>query len=227
MKKILNKVQAKQSLRYFVEHFGFDLIEYGILKHPLFNYPFTTDSQTGEDVQITEENLEKYVNQRMMLIEKHIDNDNPEMAIFLFNKPYQIPAFIYIQTHLSQKAYDKLLMNIWVDTEFPHENTVEVMVALFQKGKQLMGAWQQKKYDTFPETVTIYRGLQEDAIEKGMSWTLNPKVAKWFANRFDNNGKILQAEIDKHYIFAYNNSRKEEEVIINPNYLKKIKYYIP
>lgn len=38
--------------------------------------------------------------------------------------------------------------------------------------------------DELPETVTLYRGAIPDH-KMGMSWTDDPKVAHWFAHRFD------------------------------------------
>ena len=55
-----------------------------------------------------------------------------------------------------------------------------------------------------------------------LSWTTNYETAKWFAGRFEEQGKINQAEIDKKHIFAYIDQRGESELIIDPKYLENV-----
>ena len=69
--------------------------------------------------------------------------------------------------------------------------------------------------EDLPETITVYRGLQRNASTEALSWTLDKNVAEWFANRFDNNGEVIKATINKKYIFAYINGRGEKEVVLD------------
>jgi hypothetical protein len=47
-----------------------------------------------------------------------------------------------------------------------------------------------------------------------LSWTLDKNQAKWFANRFEKDGVVLEKRISKKNIVAYFNGRNEEEVIV-------------
>ena len=41
------------------------------------------------------------------------------------------------------------------------------------------------------------------------------KQAEWFAHRFDEDGDVIEKEVDRKYIYAYFNSRDEDEVIVD------------
>ena len=55
-----------------------------------------------------------------------------------------------------------------------------------------------------------------------LSWTLDYETADWFARRFDEDGTVYKAQIDKEHIFALFNGRDESEVVLDPKYLKDI-----
>lgn len=44
-------------------------------------------------------------------------------------------------------------------------------------------------------------------------------IAEWFASRFNEEGTVYQARIDKSHIYAFFNGRNEFEVIVDPKYL--------
>lgn len=81
----------------------------------------------------------------------------------------------------------------------------------------------------FEDTITIYRGVRNPKPQnvRALSWTLDSEVAYFFANRFGDNGKVFQAQIDKQHILAFfNNEHNESEVVVDPRYLTNIKEYV-
>lgn len=55
-----------------------------------------------------------------------------------------------------------------------------------------------------------------------MSWTLSFERAKWFAERFGSNTQIVyKAFVQKQDILAYFADRGEDEVVVDPDALKK------
>jgi hypothetical protein len=68
-------------------------------------------------------------------------------------------------------------------------------------------------FGNLPETVEIYRGCQEGINEDGLSWTLDPEKAKFFAERFGKPGKVLKKAVNKAQIVALFSGRNEAEVI--------------
>lgn len=57
---------------------------------------------------------------------------------------------------------------------------------------------------------------------KALSWTLSRETAEWFAHRFDEDGTVYEAKIDKKHICALFTGRNESEVIVDPKQLKDI-----
>jgi hypothetical protein len=72
----------------------------------------------------------------------------------------------------------------------------------------------------------VYRGGDPFTVKKGIAWTLNPKVARSFANgageRIPRNGVVIKGEVDRFDILAYLTGRKESEVIIDPRKVRNI-----
>lgn len=83
---------------------------------------------------------------------------------------------------------------------------------------------------TLPEggRFTIYRGITETDMEirgyraggavRGISWTLDPKVARTFAASYGMPGKVYATEVERGEIFAHlggsTNYRSESEVLV-------------
>lgn len=75
------------------------------------------------------------------------------------------------------------------------------------------------------DTVTIYRGVKVNNY-RGLSWTVEKSVAKWFARRFRHNGDkcyIFTGTINKKDILALFSSRNEKEVVGDYRKIKNIR----
>lgn len=57
---------------------------------------------------------------------------------------------------------------------------------------------------------------------KALSWTLDSEKAEWFAHRFDEDGAVYEAKIDKAHVYAFFSSRNESEVIVDPAFLREL-----
>ncbi len=91
--------------------------------------------------------------------------------------------------------------------------------------------------DKLDKTITVYRGTSKEEYESenfGQSWSRDKEEAKKFAFKYyksQPNYKntlrvILSIEILKESIFYYKEEGREEEVIVNPNFLMKDKISI-
>ncbi len=73
----------------------------------------------------------------------------------------------------------------------------------------------------FTGQVKVYRGTSGIArwkAQQGMSWTIDPDVAAWFAFRYasdDRKPLVLTASADASDIIFYDNDRSEQEVILS------------
>jgi hypothetical protein len=136
--------------------------------------------------------------------------------IFLHERPYRLDAFIKIAKDLPDDKYWSLLASIWTDTENGWQNLDEWR-ALFGSDRpargHLMDENEHFTLGNLPETVEIYRGCQEGINEDGLSWTLDPEKAKFFAERFGKPGKVLKKAVNKAQIVALFSGRNEAEVI--------------
>ena len=86
--------------------------------------------------------------------------------------------------------------------------------------------------------MTIYRGVMVQTNKDtnnqlklnerniGFSWTLDKQKGEWFGNRFSSLGDcyLLETKVETRLIMYYLNDMKEQEVIIDPCFIKdKIK----
>lgn len=161
-----------------------------------------------------------------ILITKEPRKDKLRTILFLFiNKPFHIPLLIYLKPYLTKDEFSSILKDIWIDTEFPHQNGKGVLLTIFQYAnrEQLMNVEEKKAFKELSDPIIVYRGLQKNAIKNGLSWTTDKKVAQWFANRFNMKGNVLTSKIYKKDVFAYKLDRNESEIILNPDCLEWVK----
>jgi hypothetical protein len=78
--------------------------------------------------------------------------------------------------------------------------------------------------DPFPlESATVYR-ISVTGIERGLSWTLSRKIVRSFEDRWQEQGigrgKIYTLETTRKNILIYLKGRQEEEVILDPQFIR-------
>ena len=98
----------------------------------------------------------------------------------------------------------------------PFKDTEKFFTAIRKEMKEE----DKELYLSLPNKVTVYRAADVSECENeeyGFSWTLNQDIARKFATEIHSTKDmvILKAIVDKDYIAAYTNARKEEECIIN------------
>lgn len=149
---------------------------------------------------------------------------------FILNKPWRLFFIKLIQPYLSTEDFTILLKGAFMESEQPNMDpnvsTTELKNYFKKCDKDaLMEEDELEVYNSLPDTVTVYRGVTSynNKKLKVLSWTTNPEVAKWFANRYQQKGQVYTATISKKHIFAYFGGRNEAEVIVDPSKLKDIK----
>ncbi len=159
-----------------------------------------------------------------------IDNaKNPYHIYMMLNKPYALAFLNLAESHLSQKDFSEILSDAWIRSENPNmdKNFVKRnLVDMFKKADKsiLMDGEEKEIFDSFDDTVTIYRGVTSYNAKniKALSWTTDYQTAEWFAHRFGEEGTVYQAQIGKEHILAFFSGRNESEVIVDPKYLTNI-----
>lgn len=178
-----------------------------MLRHPLlYSVPYSPSQNA-------------LINKRYELICKRLDKakreKDYESYVFIYERPYRLNAFIEIESYLDDKEYWKLLSSLWVDSENIWQN-IKTWKKLLKK-KQVtknffMSEEDKSKFDKLPDLLTVYRGYRRN--KDGLSYTLDKEKAIWFSKRFHKEGNVLEVTIPKSKIFAYTNSRSEQEIII-------------
>lgn len=194
-----------------------DLVEYleegsmfPMLRHPLiFCVPYF-------------EGMNAITNKRYVELKKRVkeclDNGKYDNYIWLHERPYRLQAFVEVMDKLKDKEYWERLRSIWTDSENIYQNQSywKIVLSADKKNKEsFMTDEDQKFFNDLPEELTVYRGCVEGLNEEGFSYTTEREEAEWFSKRFSKRGgKVVERTIKKNEVFAYTNSRDENEIII-------------
>lgn len=203
----------------------------------IVSHPFTNSGISGivgedggfqmADLVNNSEDLKKWRQQ----VGKQIDNADSAYGIFtLVNKPYTLAFLKFSQPYLSEQEFGQILSSAWILNESPNDDanmTRRELLAAFKSvsPEYLMDEEELRQYQELDDNITIYRGVTSHNAKniKALSWTLSRDTAEWFAHRFNEEGRVYEAQINKRHIYALFTGRNEAEVIVNPNFLEDIR----
>ena len=155
--------------------------------------------------------------------------ETPFHVFMMITKSYMLGFLKYAKPFLSSEDFTKMLADAWVRSESPNADpnlSKSKLVSLFKAADPeiLMDAEERAQLQSLDDKVTIYRGVTSYNTRnvKALSWTLDENVARWFASRFGEQGRVYQAQIAKVDILAIFTGRNESEVIVDPKQLREI-----
>ena len=145
---------------------------------------------------------------------------NNEDILVLTEKRYKEDVFFSLIKE-EKDLFKVRELAILVYCELEYINRYDEFKDIFEKTK---GFITENDIEIDEDVVTIYRGVTEKSseISTALSWTLSKEVAKFFSTRFDSDGEIYCAKINKEDILVANNLRNEFEVIVNPDKLMNV-----
>jgi len=145
---------------------------------------------------------------------------NNEYLLLLTEKRYKEDVFFSLIKE-EKDLFKVRELAILVYCELEYINRYDEFKDIFEKTK---GFITENDIEIDEDVVTIYRGVTEKSseISTALSWTLSKEVAKFFSTRFDSDGEIYCAKINKEDILVANNLRNEFEVIVNPDKLMNV-----
>ena len=234
MRKTTNLSEIKSLARTLV-YLDIQETELGeiVVKHPYTDSAFVVIQDDiephGRFVNLLKdkEGLEKWRQSLIARIEK-----SDLLSIYaMITKPYILAFIKLVKSYLSKEDLTRIFGNAWTRLEFITSNgifTTNQLVGIFKQCEPsiLMDKEELKVIEGFDDTITIYRGTRNGSKKtRGMSWTTDIEIARWFSNRFSSNGKpgnVYQAEIDKENILAYFEGRNEQEVVVDPKGLRGV-----
>lgn len=157
-------------------------------------------------------------------------------VVFLHERPYRCEALIDyvlgryensdivipVTQHTSQEVRD-LVVDVWTDSENIHQHVEEWMqiTSGWFPGQPLLLASEEERaeFDALPDLLIVWRG---DCDDGGWSWSLDNKVAEFFARRFSANHALLNGYVDKRNVFGFITRRSEAEVMVRREHVKGV-----
>ena len=198
-------------------------------------YPFTSSGLVPlrkggqmqiEDITQDEDALKRWQDNMTQIINSATKPFNIYMMV---NKPYALTFLKYASPYLNAAELGKILANAWMRSENPNMDpnvSQSKLIALFKKAdpRYLMDREEQSQLFALSNPVTIYRGVTSvnKSKVKAMSWTLQYDTANWFAHRFNQEGTVYEAQIEKSHILALFNGRNEAEIVVEPTFLENV-----
>lgn len=188
-----------------------------VVQHPFFESAILYDSNLNNPIKMFNalEDTEKY-NDYLYTYAKNVIEPCKSISklVCLIRKSYRLTylLFMWKEKIITKKECGNLLAENWtlienlsVDTNV-EKSTVLSWIKAADKEK-LMDEQELKKYQNFPDILTIYRGCRVAKAVKGM---------RWFAGRFARDGGVtFRAYIHKEDIVCYLAGRGEQEVVVD------------
>lgn len=193
----------------------------GLCKHPFISYSVIPFPGSNEPFNISQD-IEKYHLWQEEFAEDIRQRKNA-YSIACMIKTYYKPAFLEsIKEYLSEKDFARILADYWAAYGIMDAPKTKFLYWFQEADKSyLMSKREQKKFNALPEKVTIYRGVNNPEYKYGFSWTLDKRMAYWFANRYESKEcYVYECIVDKKDLICYFEIRNEKEVLIDPLVLK-------
>jgi hypothetical protein len=182
-----------------------------ILRHPLvYQVPAFYSWKLANDT----------FNLKTAKIKELIAMDDPDRALWLYEKPYRLSILYTWWKQAGLVSLDQLreiLPEAWTNAEYPFQCGYGNILRMFRATGFVTDAPDHHP----PESeVYIFRGCLAKH-KRGLSWTFNPRKADWFANRFNKKGlgHVYKAHIPKEGVLGIFLGRNEDEVVVEPKLL--------
>jgi hypothetical protein len=181
----------------------------GFIQHPLVigELGFMPNSYYNKQLIRKKERLMEFEN-----------NNEFESYLTLIEKPFRVFYFneLVKQNRIKKlsKRYWKLISFLWTNSENISQNK-EIWDELLRdktNSHYFMDKKDLEYFNSLPNEFMVYRGYVH--WENGYSYSLDRERAVWFAERFGQNGLVKERLVKKEDVFAYINSRKENEIIV-------------
>jgi hypothetical protein len=192
-----------------------------LIRHPLFTF------KIDEDGYFALANFQyRYCQARIEEFRKNKDFLN---VVMCYEKPFLLEGFTTEMYEADDKAYWGTLGWMWTSVESPWEER-KTFLRLFKSKRphrdHLMDVVDRKALKKLPDSFPIYRGFSGNR-GKGLSWTLDKKIAIGFANRFASHfgdPTVIEGICQKSDVIAFfAANRNEVEIVIEPDNVKRQK----
>lgn len=143
--------------------------------------------------------------------------------IGLHERAWRLQALEEIADRLRPRTYWSLLGEVYTDSENLWQN-LDLWHDMLHDPRPdrvwLMTQTERRALKTLPQALKVYRGYVYGQQEQGLSWTLRPGIAHWFALRHasedDQHGRVLEGEVERSDVLAHFTGRNEAEIVALP-----------
>jgi hypothetical protein len=151
-----------------------------------------------------------------------------EAALYCVHKAYRAEYLLALIEANGVEALYPAIGSVWISVENIDrdydlwQDIWSAVVGETGNNLAIMDDEDQAEYAALADTITIYRGFRSKGGEYGWSWTLDRKIAEWFAYRFTGVPMIATATIPKVAALAYFGGRSESEIVVQPDQFSEI-----
>lgn len=205
----------------FIKEEGYNPNNFYKIEGKLFKYAYINNTVFIEIYgDISKFNFQtQMIKDRIQQVEKAhkkcIENRDYERLFNLIDKPYRFDWFMKLYSDIPDKNKYNIFRNIYISSEYGFDEIPrDFLEDVFSYNVSIN--WLTEYEDE--DIITIYRGegCYSTCYRDAYSWTLDFKVAQFFATRFDDNGEIYKGKVKKKHILDYIESRNESEVLVYP-----------
>lgn len=187
-----------------------------IISHPFFNSGIVFTKAGFANIVDDEQAFETVREE----LKERIDKANTIFDILLMlNTPYLLVFVYLIFEYLSDEDKGLCLRYAWLNSEAPSKDvnlTTDEIRSMFKacKPEYLMEDEDYAFYKQLPRNFKVFRGTKVEDDYDALSWTLDYETAKWFANRFETEGFVIERKVNRKDVLAFFNDKDEVEIII-------------
>lgn len=214
-------ITRDEPLRAELRKYLVDLGSHSIIKHP-FCAGYCDPAHAAL--------IHYQIDERQKNLPEAIAKKDWDEVVWLYERAYRLQGFIEHCHLFDDRSYWRLLGEVWIDQEILRANW-SAFLNLFQSPRKerhhLMEEEELVAFRSLPDELVVFRGVL-DRGAKSLSWTLDRKLAEWFATRFasvfpDKQPRLATGVVNKADVLAYFIRRKESEVIVDPKSVKRFK----
>lgn len=156
---------------------------------------------------------------------EELEKQKDYISIFEFmEKKLLIPTYIQIFDQIPNDQKYEIFVSLHIRSEFGFDmftNEFLKKIFSFRKFSKEYPKRMRKLKAKVTGDFIVYHGNNKNYNPKDeYSWTLKLETAKFFANRFDNKGKISKKKISIENVIDFFDQRGEDEIIILTDNLK-------
>lgn len=228
MIRISNLEKVKEMARMFLHlKLEWDEKDSFLVHHPYFSCCFVSLVKDGVS-QMGDLRKPEDMELALNMVKRRIDKAKSVHTITkLMCDKFLLVFFKYIREYLDPEDYATELREAWLTTEFPNADpnlTLAEKVRYFRKAdpKLLMSKSDYARFQSLPDEIIVFRGVNKKGSYKGLSWTTDKERAEWFASRWEWNSAVYKATIAKSDVLAYFGERSEEEIVLDSRKLKNV-----